>query len=133
MFNITYYNISNSDKFPTEIIEGDSLNLNIPNKEDFLIKVFMDNKLLHKGSDYQYTNDFLYLSNVSGDIQVHYKMPLCQRASILHTEECLGGYCSGMGYKVNGSKGTTTITYGSIGTTNTLSSGNAFDCDVNGD
>lgn len=133
IFNITYYNISNSDKFPTEIIEGDSLNLNIPNKEDFLIKVFMDNKLLHKGSDYQYTNDFLYLSNVSGDIQVHYKMPLCQRASILHTEECLGGYCSGMGYKVNGSKGTTTITYGSIGATNTLSSGNAFDCDVNGD
>ena len=38
IFNITYYNISNSDKFPTEIIEGDSLNLNIPNKEDFLIK-----------------------------------------------------------------------------------------------
>ena len=133
IFNITYYNISNSDNFPTEIIEGDILNLNIPNKEDYLIKIFMNNKLLHSDSDYQYTNDTLIIPNISGDIQIHYKMPICQRATLLHTEECLGGYCSGMGYKVNGSMGTSTITYGSLGTPNILSSGDAFDCDVNGD
>lgn len=133
IFNISYYNISNSDSFPKEIIEGDTLNVNIPNKEDYLIKIFMSNKLLYNGSDYQYSNDNLVLSNVSGDIQIHYKMPICQRATLLHTEECLGGYCSGMGYKVDGNKGTTTITYGSLGTPNTLSSGDAFDCDVNGD
>ena len=133
IFNITYYNISNSDTFPTEIIEGDILNLNIPNKEDYLIKIFMNNKLLYKDNDYQYTNDTLIIPNVLGDIQVHYKMPICQRATLLHTEECLGGYCSGMGYKVGGTKGTSTITYGSLGTSNILSPGDAFDCDVNGD
>lgn len=133
IFNITYYNISNSDIFPTEIIEGDTLNLNIPSKEDYLIKIFMNNKLLYSGSDYQYTNDNLIIPNVLGDIQVHYKMPICQRATLLHTEECLGGYCSGMGYKENGKKGSSTITYGSLGTANMLSPGDAFDCDVNGD
>ncbi len=134
IFNITYHNISGSDKFPVEIIEGDTLDLNIPNEDDdYLIKVFMNNKLLHKGSDYQYINDNLHLPNVSGDIQIYYNMPICQRATLLHTEECLGGYCSGMGYKVGGSKGSATITYGSLGTSNMLSSGDAFDCDVNGD
>ena len=133
IFNITYYNISNSDNFPTQIIEGDMLNLNIPNKEDYLIKIFMNNTLLYSGIDYQYTNDNLIIPNILGDIQIHYKMPICQRATLLHTEECLGGYCSGMGYKVDGKKGTSTITYGSLGTSNILSSGDAFDCDVNGD
>ena len=133
IFNITYYNISNSDKFPTEIIETDTLNLNIPSKEDYLIKIFMNNKLLHNGNDYQYTNNNLIIPNVLGDIQIHYKMPICQRATLLHTEECLGGYCSGMGYKEGGSKGSSTITYGSLGNSNILSSGDAFDCDVNGD
>lgn len=133
IYNVKYYNISDSDKFPTEIIEDDTLNLNLPNNEDYLIKVFMNNKLLHKGSDYQYTNDNLVLSSVSGDIQIYYKMPICQRATLLHTEECLGAYCSGMGYKVGGSKGTKTITYGNLGTSGTLSSGDAFDCDVNDD
>ena len=85
IFNITYYNISNSDIFPTEIIEGDTLNLNIPSKEDYLIKIFMNNKLLYSGSDYQYTNDNLIIPNVLGDIQVLYKMPIFQRATLLHT------------------------------------------------
>lgn len=39
IFNITYHNISNSDKLPNEIIEGDTLSLNIPNKDDFLLKI----------------------------------------------------------------------------------------------
>ena len=133
IFNINYYNIDNSDTFPKEIIEGDTLSLNIPNKEDYLIKVFMNNKLLSKNSDYEYINDKLVLPNVSGDIKIHYKMPICQRATVLHTEQCLGSYCSGMGYKPNGSMGSTTITYGSLGTASVLSSGDAFDCDVNGD
>lgn len=133
IFNITYHNISDSDKLPNEIIEGDTLSLNIPNKDDFLLKIFMNNKLLLKDSDYQHNGDNLVIPNVSGNIQINYKMPICQRATTLHTEECLGAYCSGMGYKVGGSKGTSTITYGSLGTPATLSSGDAFDCDVNGD
>ena len=62
---------------------------------------------------------------------------ICKRASILHTEECTQTdgslYCSGAGYTTSGSKGTSTITYGNLGTSGTLSSGDAFDCDVNGD
>ena len=56
---------------------------------------------------------------------------VCKRASTLHTEECTqtnGTYnCSGAGLTGK------TITYGNLGSIGTLSSGDAFDCDVNGD
>ena len=62
---------------------------------------------------------------------------ICKRASVLHTEECTQTdseyYCSGAGYTTSGTKGTTTITYGNLGTSGTLITGDAFDCDVNGD
>ena len=66
------------------------------------------------------------------------KLPkLCKRATTLHTEICSneikGKYCDGDGYTASGSMKTTTITYGNLGTTGTLTSGDAFDCDVNGD
>ena len=65
------------------------------------------------------------------------KKVICKRATTLHTEECTWDnatyYCSGAGYTTSGTKGTTTITYGSLGTNGTLTSGDAFDCDVNGD
>ena len=65
------------------------------------------------------------------------KKVICKRATTLHTEECTQTdtkyYCSGAGYTESGSKGTSTITYGNLGTSGTLTSGDAFDCDVNGD
>ena len=65
------------------------------------------------------------------------KKVICKRATTLHTEECTQTdatyYCSGAGYTTSGSKGTTTITYGNLGTSGTLTTGDAFDCDVNGD
>ena len=65
------------------------------------------------------------------------KKVICKRATVLHTEECKKTSttydCSGAGYTTSGSKGTSTITYGNLGTSGTLSSGDAFDCDVNGD
>lgn len=65
------------------------------------------------------------------------KVFVCKRATELHTEECTQTdadlYCSGAGYTTSGSKGTTTITYGNLGVSNVLASGDAFDCDVNGD
>ena len=61
---------------------------------------------------------------------------VCKRATTLHTEECTQTdstyYCSGAGYTNEGSKGTTTITYGTV-PGKELKSGDAFDCDVNGD
>ena len=65
------------------------------------------------------------------------KKAICKRATVLHTEECTQTdsqyYCSGAGYTNSGSKGTSTITYGNLGTNGILTSGDAFDCDVNGD
>ena len=60
---------------------------------------------------------------------------ICKRAKELHTEECSAtlSYCYDAGYTTSGIKGTKTITYGNLGTKGTLTSGDAFDCDVNGD
>ena len=58
--------------------------------------------------------------------------PVCTRATTLHKETCNpasnNNYCIVAGYNSGD-----TITYGSLGTTGTFSSGDAFDCDVNGD
>lgn len=59
------------------------------------------------------------------------KIKLCKRATTLHTEICSqtsSSYCSGDGYTTG-----ETITYGSTGTNRVLTTGDAFDCDVNGD
>ena len=57
---------------------------------------------------------------------------MCKRATTLHKEVCTNsdssGYCLADGYTLNSE-----IEYGSLGTEGTLSSGDAFDCDVNGD
>ena len=57
---------------------------------------------------------------------------LCKRAEKLHTEVCSQTdntyYCSGTGHKQGEN-----IVYGNCGTSGELKSGDAFDCDVNGD
>ena len=61
---------------------------------------------------------------------------ICKRATTLHTEECTQSgnfYCGEDGYTESGKMGTTTITYGNLGTEGILTTGDAFDCDVNGD
>ena len=64
--------------------------------------------------------------------------PKCIRATTLHTETCTQtstrDHCSASGYTASGSKGTTTITYGNTTTiSGALVTGDAFDCDINGD
>lgn len=60
------------------------------------------------------------------DIKISSK--ICKRARTLHSETCTSssttGYCTAGG---------TSITYGQLGNTGVLTSGDAFDCDVNGD
>ena len=57
---------------------------------------------------------------------------MCKRATTLHKEVCTNNssseYCQADGYSLNSE-----IEYGSLGTKGTLTSGDAFDCDVNGD
>lgn len=68
-----------------------------------------------EGVDISSVDNSFVLNNIMGDVRIYYKMPICQRATILHTEECKGNYCSGMGYKPDGAMGTSTITYGKLG------------------
>ena len=133
IFNILYTDIANADTFPKEVIEGDTLVLNIQNVLNINLFVYMNSKRLSINNDYQYVNEILTIPNVNGDIHISLNRYTCKRATVLHTEECKGGYCASLGYKVGGSYGTTTITYGSLGTIGSLISGDAFDCDVNGD
>ena len=55
---------------------------------------------------------------------------MCKRATTLHKEICrqASRYCAEDGYSLNSE-----IEYGSLGTKGVLTSGDAFDCDVNGD
>lgn len=59
---------------------------------------------------------------------------VCKRATNLETATCTRtDYgCYSAGYYSGGSKNTSTITYGHIGTKGVLTSGDAFDCDVQG-
>lgn len=61
---------------------------------------------------------------------------ICKRATSIHSETCQhtsGDYCYGAGYSASGSKKTTTVKYGNLGTSGVLETGNIFDCDVTGD
>ena len=55
---------------------------------------------------------------------------VCRRATTLHTETCTNTNAS---YCLSSYNEGDTITYGSLGTSGILASGDAFDCDVNGD
>ena len=74
-------------------------------------------------------------SIVNGNTIVYAKWgipPVCKRATTLHTATCNitdSNGCNATGREGNGN----TITYGSLGTKGVLTSGDAFDCDVNGD
>ena len=96
---------------------GNAKKLNVKNKEQITGSIkycngnFKDDKIKSKDAS---TNNVI-----------------CKRATTLHTEKCnISGtsyYCSGAGYSGK------TITYGNLGVKGTLTSGDAFDCDVNGD
>lgn len=62
--------------------------------------------------------------------------PKCVRAIEKHTEECIqiNNFCYEDGYYSGGTKNTTTIEYGNLGEKGAeLKSGDALDCDINGD
>ena len=102
---------------------GNAKELQLKNKENITGTI--------KYCNGKFSDDTLVFNGIQSNV-------ICKRATTLHTEKCeqTSGsyYCSGAGYTEGGSKGTTTITYGNETTTpNELKSGDAFDCDVNGD
>ena len=110
---------------------GNAKELNVKNKEKI--------KGTIKYCNGTFSEDTLKFNGIQSGVKYNDNKSsvICKRATTLHTENCTQtnetGYCSGEGYTANGSKGTTTITYGNLGTSGTLTSGDAFDCDVNGD
>ena len=56
--------------------------------------------------------------------------PVCRRATTLHSEVCKNSQCTSSDGTVSVGE---TVTYGQLGTQGSLASGDAFDCDVNGD
>ena len=102
---------------------GNAKELQLKNKENITGTI--------KYCNGKFSDDTLVFNGIQSNV-------ICKRATTLHTEKCeqTSGsyYCSGAGYTEGGSKGTITITYGNETTTpNELKSGDAFDCDVNGD
>lgn len=79
---------------------------------------------------------YLYARNVSEDYQI--VPPVCKRVTNvanLHTETCSQGsnYCYADGYYAGGAEHTTMITYGNAKAMDTsLTTGDAFDCDIDG-
>lgn len=130
IYNIDYVDIQNESILPKEVIEGDTLNLNIINNINGNLLVYMNNRKLSKNDEYQYLNELLTIPNINGNLSIRLNKYICKRATKLHTEVCTYNKSAGCG--VIYSKGSS-ITYGNIGTTGILTTGDAFDCDVNGD
>ena len=107
---------------------GNAKELQLKNKENITGTI--------KYCNGKFSDDTLVFNGV--EIKNDAKKIICKRATTLHTEICTwtdsNRYCSGAGYTSNGKYKTTTITYGNENITpNELKSGDAFDCDVNGD
>ena len=137
-YDLVYQDTKEAVKKEDQLLKGESKTLN-------LVIIYDKNKELTSLpttpitlSNITSTINYTMLTKEKSDSPVTpEKKVICRRATTLHTEECTQKeaeyFCSGAGYTTNGSKGTSTITYGNLGTTGVLTSGDAFDCDVNGD
>jgi len=66
LYSIQYVNISSAD-FPTTIIEGDTLILNLENNSSSIIEVYINDILTN---DYTYNDNILTINNVTGNIKI---------------------------------------------------------------
>ena len=70
VFQVSYFNLSGSDEFPSEVVEGDSLVLSFSKDDGDILKVKMGNSVLTLGSGYTYSNQVLTIPNVSGNLRI---------------------------------------------------------------
>ena len=136
-YDLVYQDTKEEVKKKDQLLKGESKTLN-------LIITYDKNKELTSLpsteivlSNITSTINYTMIQKSSGSPVTPEKKVICRRATTLHTEECTQKeaeyFCSGAGYTIAGSRGTTTITYGNLGTSGALTSGDVFDCDVNGD
>ena len=136
-YDLVYQDTKEAVKKKDQLLKGESKTLNLiitydKNKELTSLpntEIVLDNITS--------TINYTMIQKSSGSTEEPQNKIVCKRATTLHTEECkqkdTTNYCGGAGYTIAGSRGTTTITYGNLGTSGALTSGDAFDCDVNGD
>ena len=136
-YDLVYQDTKEAVKKNDQLLKGESKTLNLiitydKNKELTSLpntEIVLDNITS--------TINYTMIQKSSGSTEEPQNKIVCKRATTLHTEECTQkdttNYCGGAGYTIAGSRGTTTITYGNLGTSGALTSGDAFDCDVNGD
>ena len=67
IYNISYVNINSKDSV-SEIINGDTLNVNIENKENAILRVNMNSKIL-SSNEFSYNGNTLIIPNVSGGLK----------------------------------------------------------------
>ena len=130
----TNIKVQKSDRLLSK--EKKTLNLIITYDKDKLLTTLPTSPIVL--SNITSTINYTMLTKEKSDTPiVPEKKVICKRATTLHTEECSQTaatyYCSGAGYTTSGSKGTSSITYGNLGINGTLTTGDAFDCDANGD
>lgn len=134
MYADTKEKVQKSDRLLSK--EKKTLNLIITYDKDKLLTTLPTSPIVL--SNITSTINYTMLTKEKSDTPiVPEKKVICKRATTLHTEECSQTaatyYCSGAGYTTSGSKGTSSITYGNLGINGTLTTGDAFDCDANGD
>ena len=95
-------------------------------KKNFCCTLLIIVLILSIGIGYAYLSSELNFTLSTASISPYVR--LCKRATTLHSETCTSSSITGYCYA-----GGTSITYGQIGSSGTLTSGDAFDCDVNGD
>ena len=136
-YDLVYQDTKEEVKKKDQLLKGESKTLN-------LIITYDKNKELTSLpsteivlSNITSTINYTMIQKSSGSTEEPQNKIVCKRATTIHTEECTQkdttNYCGGAGYTSTGSKETSTIRYGNLGTSGTLTSGDAFDCDVNGD
>ena len=140
-------NLTTSQKkyleYSVKYIDGASMNtkdyLKKDTKQRIKIKIYFKKDIT--AADLQATTSSISiainLKYLQADSTAHERTKasiVCKRATALETATCsrTSSGCYAAGYYNGGSKGTTTITYGNLGTSGTLSPGDAFDCDVKG-
>ncbi|MDO5003188.1 MAG: hypothetical protein Q4E39_03045 [bacterium] len=109
------------------VINSDTLNPS--GNKNFAIRIWIDEKSGNEVLGKHYHGKIVVESANTKEKEPE---KLCKRATTLHTETCTNEettfFCQADGYALND-----TITYGNLGTKEVLTSGDAFDCDVNGD
>ena len=113
--------------FNTPIKENDLLKAGTSERIRILV-VYSDDKTLAPTTQQTISNLTFRLNYVQDKGTGVTRPKLCKRATTLHSETCTSSSITGYCYA-----GGTSITYGQIGSSGTLTSGDAFDCDVNGD